>query len=193
MNYEQRISWKLQSYQASIQCMASREPPAKYHLKGVWLAGRWCPTFSSYLDLWILSTRKLNKRALGHRVAYLRLIVYKSIGKHNWAATCDFEQCGTLTSVDSGEPLQPPCKIRNIKSCSICSFTLIEYSNDKQRLWSDCAYAQADLRLCWSHIPHCWKSHVAAHISSQSQALHFDRSAVLLRLNMCYVDTINRM
>ena len=21
--------------------------------------------------------------------------------------------------------------------------------------------AQADLRLCWSHIPHCWKSHVA--------------------------------
>ena len=22
--------------------------------------------------------------------------------------------------------------------------------------------AQADLRLCWLHIPHCWKSHVAA-------------------------------
>ena len=21
---------------------------------------------------------------------------------------------------------------------------------------------QADLRLCWSHIPHCWKSHVVA-------------------------------
>ena len=25
-------------------------------------------------------------------------------------------------------------------------------------------YAQADLRLCWSHIPHCWKSHVTAQI-----------------------------
>ena len=25
-------------------------------------------------------------------------------------------------------------------------------------------YAQADLRLCWSHIPHCWKSHATAHI-----------------------------
>ena len=24
-------------------------------------------------------------------------------------------------------------------------------------------YAQADLRLCWTHILHCWKSHVAAH------------------------------
>ena len=26
-------------------------------------------------------------------------------------------------------------------------------------------YAQADLRLCWSHIPHCWISHVLAHLS----------------------------
>ena len=25
-------------------------------------------------------------------------------------------------------------------------------------------YAQADLRLCWSHIPYCWKSHVTAQI-----------------------------
>ena len=25
-------------------------------------------------------------------------------------------------------------------------------------------YVQADLWLCWSHIPHCWKSHVAAHM-----------------------------
>ena len=23
---------------------------------------------------------------------------------------------------------------------------------------------QAGLSLCWSHIPHCWKFHVAAHI-----------------------------
>ena len=23
---------------------------------------------------------------------------------------------------------------------------------------------QADLRLYWSHIPHCWKSHVTAHL-----------------------------
>ena len=26
------------------------------------------------------------------------------------------------------------------------------------------AHAQADLRLCWSHIPHCWKSHALAHV-----------------------------
>ena len=27
-------------------------------------------------------------------------------------------------------------------------------------------YAQADLRLCWSHTPHCCKYHVAAHVYS---------------------------
>ena len=26
-------------------------------------------------------------------------------------------------------------------------------------------YAQADLRLCWSHIPHCLKSHALVHMS----------------------------
>ena len=25
-------------------------------------------------------------------------------------------------------------------------------------------YVQADLRLCWSHIPHCWKSHALAQL-----------------------------
>ena len=27
----------------------------------------------------------------------------------------------------------------------------------------ECAYAQADLRLCWSHIPHCLKSHALSY------------------------------
>ena len=38
--------------------------------------------------------------------------------------------------------------------------------------FSDCAYAQADLNLCWSHIPLCRKSHVAAHFHfSSSESL----------------------
>ena len=53
-------------------------------------------------------------------------------------------------------------------SKAISSLFFKDYSSDQQRLWSDCAYAQADLRLCWSHIPHCWKSHVAAHIYSSN-------------------------
>ena len=48
--------------------------------------------------------------------------------KHNWAMTCDFQQRGILTSVDSDEPVQPPFKLRNSKWCSVSSLTLIEYS-----------------------------------------------------------------
>ena len=82
----------------------------------------------------------------------------------NMWATCDFQQCCILSSVDSHEPVQPPFKLRNSKCCSASNSTFIEYSSNYQRLWSDCAYAQADLRLCWSLIPHCWKSHIAAQL-----------------------------
>ena len=78
--------------------------------------------------------------------------------------SCDFQQCSILTSVDSDEPVQLPVKLRNSKCCLVSSIKFIDYSSDRQRLWSDCAYAQAGMSLCWSHIPHCWKSHVAAHI-----------------------------
>ena len=83
---------------------------------------------------------------------------------NNWASAWDFQQCGILTSVDSDENVQPSFKLRNSNWCSFSSLTSIEYSSDLQRLWSDCAYAQADLRLYWSHIPHCWKSHTLAHM-----------------------------
>ena len=66
--------------------------------------------------------------------------------------------------VDSEEPLQPLFKLKNSKWCSVSSLTIIEYSSNYQRLWSDCACAQADLRLCWWHIPHCRKSHALSHI-----------------------------
>ena len=44
-----------------------------------------------------------------------------------WAATCNFKQCGVLTSVDSDEPVQPHVKLRKSKWCSVSSLTLIEY------------------------------------------------------------------
>ena len=81
-----------------------------------------------------------------------------------WAMTCDFQQCGILNSVDSDEPVQHPCKLRNSKWCLVSSLSVIEYLSDKQRLWSVCAYAQADLSLCLSHIQHCWKSRITAHM-----------------------------
>ena len=46
--------------------------------------------------------------------------------------TPDFQQCGILTSADSGEPVQPPFKRRNSKWCSVSSLTLIEYSSESK-------------------------------------------------------------
>ena len=40
----------------------------------------------------------------------LHYLYYKH---HMWAATCDFQQCGILTSVGSDEPVQPPFRLRN--------------------------------------------------------------------------------
>ena len=116
-------------------------------------------------------------------VFYLNRIIAQCFMK--WAGAWDFQQFDILTSVDSEEPLQPPFKLRNSKWCSISSLTIIEYSSDLQRLWSVCAYAQADLRLCWSQLPHCWKFHALAQISFQLLAwyVHTEKyNSVLSRI-----------
>ena len=64
-----------------------------------------------------------------------------------------------------------PFKLRNSKWCSVSSFTSIEYSSEKQRLRLDCAYAHAYMRLSWSHIPYCWKSHALAHFVSYYKSI----------------------
>ena len=113
----------------------------------------------------------------------------KSYKKYwNWAATWDFQRFDILTCVDSEEPLQPPSKLRNSKWCSVSSLTIIEYSSDKQRLWSDCAYAQADLRLCWSHIPHCWKSHALAQILSKALESFFQHFSRQILFSWIYIN-----
>ena len=50
--------------------------------------------------------------------------------KYNWAATCDFQQCGILTCVDSNEPVKSPFKLRISKRCSVSRLTVIKYSSD---------------------------------------------------------------
>ena len=63
-----------------------------------------------------------------------------------WATTCDYQQCGILTSVDSDEPVQPPFKLRNSKLCSVSSLTL----KKSKRL----AKALIRLHVCagWSEV-----------------------------------------
>ena len=95
--------------------------------------------------------------------------------------------CGKFTLVDSDEPVQPPFKLRNSKWCLVSSLTVIEYSRDQHRLWSDCTYVLADPRPCWSHIQHYWKSHVAAHLSF----CHIWKPALLYTNNRCGDQTVH--
>ena len=62
-----------------------------------------------------------------------------------------------MTSVDSDEPVQPPFKLRTSKCYFVGSLILIEYSKQL-------AKALIRLQVCWSHIPQCGISHVAAHL-----------------------------
>ena len=41
--------------------------------------------------------------------------------------------------------------------------------NAQQRLWSDWAYAKADLSLQWAHMPLFWFCHAQDHLSSLNQ------------------------
>ena len=62
---------KSQSYKASIQRVAIIGPPAKRHLNGVLLAGRWWPSHSG---IWILSSTKKDvvKAGPSHKTFWIR-------------------------------------------------------------------------------------------------------------------------
>ena len=68
-------------------------------------------------------------------------------------------------SEDSDQPGHPPSLIRvfavRIKKAWVLSYPM----NAQWRLWSDWADAQADLSLCWAHMPFCWFCHDAARMS----------------------------
>ena len=132
-------------------------------------------------------TQAVNKKGDDHttRMTMHSCYIYH-ISDNTWAVTWDFQQCGILTSLDSDQPVQPPFKLRNSKWYLVSSLTIIGYSSDKQRLWSDCTYAQADLRHCWSHIPHWWKSHVAAHLILIMACFWSRRVSVAMRDWLCF-------
>ena len=78
------------------------------------------PFFCSFLTFTVWLTQSFSKRSI-----YCNMKI-----NHLWAKTCDFQQCGILTSIDSDQPVQPPFKLRNSKWCSVSSLTVIEYSSD---------------------------------------------------------------
>ena len=66
-----------------------------------------------------------SKTIQNHQVANMIL----PVSKYKWAMTCDFQQCGILTSVNLDKPVQLPFKLKNSKSCSVSGVTLVKYSS----------------------------------------------------------------
>ena len=70
------------------------------------------------------------------------------------AATLDFQLCDILTSVDSEEPVQLILSLvtpNDVQFVAKHSYKIQATSKGPDQI------AHADLRLCWSHISHCWK------------------------------------
>ena len=60
----------------------------------------------------LLALKESNIRNIFNNHSDVRNMAYRRL---NQSMTCDFQQCGILTSVDSDEPVQPPFKLRNSK------------------------------------------------------------------------------
>ena len=73
-----------------------------------------------------------------------------------------------VTSKDSDQPVHPPSMTILIYP-SLGGPDTIEGTCDQRRFWSDCADAQADLSLRWSHKSYCRFCRVLAHIKKKTK------------------------
>ena len=88
----------------------------------------------------------LNRRVFvmhGLILAFLLRIYEQAHGK-TYDKTC-------VTSKDSDQPVRPPSLASVLVYPSLASLEVVEDTCDQRRLWSDCADAQADLIIRWSH------------------------------------------
>ena len=68
-----------------------------------------------------------------------------------------------VTSKDSDWHVHLPSMAKIFVNPSFDSQKAVEGACDQRRLWSDCADAQADQNLCWSHKSYCRFCRVPAH------------------------------
>ena len=93
-----------------------------------------------------------------------------------WATSWQNKQNDLCAQQNSDQPGHPPSLIftvlavRSMGSKGPCR---------QRRLWSDWADAQADLSLCWAHMPFCWFCHEAAHFIIYQWILRGNKCSLL--------------
>ena len=81
-----------------------------------------------------------------------------------WAASWQNQQNDCAPSKDSDQPGHPPSLIRVFAVHSVGSLGPKVSSCGLRRLWSDWADAQAEMSLCWAHMPFRWFWCETAHL-----------------------------
>ena len=114
---------------------------------------------------------------------------------------CQSLQCSHTKSMDVDEACaDPESFVRKGSNSDNVFFKLVKGERIQIPLQADhhrkrnAIYAQADLRLCWSHVPHCWKSHVGLIYNDQRTAFSFISSPNPFRhahLLTSKIDTLN--
>ena len=87
-------------------------------------------------------------------------MVYESACEKTYNKTC-------MTSKELDQPANPPSMARVFVHSSFDSVEAVEGTCDQRRLRSDCADAQADLSLRWSHKSYCRFYRALAHIAKE--------------------------
>ena len=113
--------------------------------------------FEQIVDIIYLKELQLNKTYTSYIEASC---LYLHLSQHDktYNKTC-------AISKDLDQPVHPPSMARALVYSSLDSLEAVEGTCDQRRLWSDCADAQADLSLRWSHKSHCRFCRALAHFS----------------------------
>ena len=134
-------------------------------MKKLWILGY--PKYAQW-RFWLYcasAQADLNLRSTKVRFLMLRIIQLGQRDK-TYNKTC-------VTRKDSDQPVHPLIRARAIVYRSLNSLKAVEGICNQRRLWSDCADAQADLSLRWSHKSYCRFCRAPAHYNAISGRVHY--------------------
>ena len=112
---------------------------------------------------------------------------YRQAKNNEWTATCDFQQCGILTSVDSDQPLQPTFKFRTPNDAR--SVAEHSYNIQATRKGSDQTVHKG--RLVWAFAGRTY--HIVGNLMSRLKYVYLCfivQIAILLWDVLCLFDLI---
>ena len=119
----------------------------------IWKLSFWWWNFQNiWIGVWTTKIRRLIRVFVGHKCQKNRFHIFKPI---KWWAFEPAHEKTCVTRKDSDQPVHPLGITRVLLFPSLDSPETVKGTRDQRSLWSDCADAQANLSLHWSHKSYC--------------------------------------